>query len=370
MSEKYLIRKKSIKICFLANGDASDVFTQMWIDYFAKKYSVILITDNKPHGIACNVEVYYIKWVGKNQFIGFVLKVRKLIKKINPDVIYALSLNKYGLIGALSGFHPFFASPYGSDIATYPDRSVISKYIIKYVLKKADIIQVQDPLSADRIISLGTSSKKIHTIPWGANINLFRPTDMEKEYDVINIHGNSFTQHDVATFIKSLPTVINRYPNVRYILLGNKQPAYKLAKKIGVLDNIIFGGFINHKDIPFYICQSKIFVDCFYPSHNHGGHTYGVAVHEAMACGIPTILANRPTVNQLIGKDKWHHGKTFVGGNYLDLAEKIIELLDSKEERNRISVLNRKIIEKKFDWNKNIISIEKMIIKNYRGKNQ
>jgi len=87
----------------------------------------------------------FIKW----QTIGNFLKatyllalprLRKKIKKFKPDIVHAHSVSSYGLLGALSGFHPFAASVWGSDIYNFPQKSDFFKKIIVYNLKKADMI--------------------------------------------------------------------------------------------------------------------------------------------------------------------------------------------------------------------------------------
>jgi glycosyltransferase involved in cell wall biosynthesis len=356
-----------IKICFLSNGHEHGIFTHLWIDYFIKKHEISLITYHKPLEFDYNIDVHYFPAKNKIQFLKFVIKAKKTIKKINPEVLYALNLTNYGLAGAFSGFRPFFLSPLGSDIAMLPDKSKFYSYLTKYVLKKVDIIQVQDPLSAKRVSLLGVSTSKIKMIPWGADVELFKPRNFKKKYDVINLHGNSYDSHDVPTFIKSLKYVKKEFPDVKYLILGNKYPSFNLAEKIGVNDNITYGGFITHNKLPTFISQSNIFVDCFHPNHNFGGHTYGMALLEAMACGTPTVVANRPTISQLKGVDKWYFGLTFKGGDPKDLSLKIIDLLNSKEKQKQISLKNRKIVEERFNWGHNVTQLEKMILANYNS---
>lgn len=362
-----------MKICFLADGSQTGgVFTRKWINHFVKRHEVSLVTFNKPSDISELVDVHYIPRIenvkfGKlASFPSFVLKFRKLIKKINPDILYAHYILHYGFSGALSGFHPFGISPLGSDIATVPDKSRIFKFATTFTIKKADFIQVQDLLSAKRVIELGADKRKVFLTPWGVDLERFRPQRREKEYDIINIRG-----YNIETFIRAISIVKDKHPNVKVILLGAKEDKHliNLLNKFNVSKNIRLGGFVNNQEIPEYLSKSKIFVDAFYRTHNKGGHSYGVALHEAMACGVPTIVANRPDIYRLKGKYKWYFGQTFEGDNPNDLAKKLINLLENEKEKKRISNKNRKIIEKQFDFNKNMEKIEKeleKIIKNYK----
>ena len=129
-----------------------------------------------------------------------------------------------------------------------------------------------------------------------------------------------------------------------------------MAKKLKVSKNLFFSGFVDNTEVPIFLSKSKIFVDTWYPPKYRRGHTYGVCVHEAMASGIPTILAERPEISS-----EWYFGETFKKANPKDLANKILKLLENQKIRNKIIKKNRKIVENKFNFNKNMEKIERVI---------
>lgn len=364
-----------MKICFLADGSRKGgVFIREWINYFVKNHELSLVTFNKPSGIDERVDTHYIPRIETGKLMktlslpNFILKFRGLIKKINPDILYAHYVLHYGLAGALSGFHPFGLSPLGSDIATVPDRVQIFRYATTFALKKADLIQVQDLLSAERVMELGADERKISVIPWGVNLEKFKTRKVEKEYDVINVN-----RYNADTFIKAISIVKNDIPNIKVLWLGVKGEHHliDLLKKFDVLKNVKLESFVNNQDIPNYLSKARIFVDGFYPGHDKGGHSYGVALHEAMACGIPTIVANRQEIYKLKGKNKWYFGWTFDGNRHEDLANKIISLLENDGEKKKISRKNREIVEKRFNFSKNMEKIEnemERIVDSYKQK--
>ena len=52
----------------------------------------------------------------KLKYLGALRHLRKTIKDFKPSIIHAHYANSYGLLGALSGFHPLLISLWGSDI--------------------------------------------------------------------------------------------------------------------------------------------------------------------------------------------------------------------------------------------------------------
>jgi len=126
-----------MKICYLANADS--IHTQRWVKYFA----------DRGH------EVHLII----NLLIE-IIQIRKLIKKIKPDIIHAHYVADYGFHAALTNFHPFILSVWGSDVLVAPRRSYFIKMMVKYALNKSDIIHIGTNEIREDIYSLGGTDEK------------------------------------------------------------------------------------------------------------------------------------------------------------------------------------------------------------------
>ena len=57
----------------------------------------------------------------------FVGTLKTAIAQFKPDVVHAHYATSYGLIGALSGFHPFVISAWGTDVMKFPQKNFINK---------------------------------------------------------------------------------------------------------------------------------------------------------------------------------------------------------------------------------------------------
>src|SRR4030043_1273427 len=87
----------------------------------------------------------------KLSYFKAIPRIRKIIKNYKPDLLHAHYATSYGLIGALSGFHPFIISVWGSDVYDFPYRSIFHKILLKHNLSKADIILSTSHAMADQV---------------------------------------------------------------------------------------------------------------------------------------------------------------------------------------------------------------------------
>ena len=143
-----------MKIVLLS--DPNSAHTAKWATSLANKAIDIHIiglseNTNNIYSSYKNIEVYNLNIDSKDvkqqsalrskfKYIKTLKSVKKLIKEIKPDIVHSHYATSYGMLGALSGFHPFIISVWGSDVFDFPKKSLIHKMILKYNLKKADKI--------------------------------------------------------------------------------------------------------------------------------------------------------------------------------------------------------------------------------------
>jgi len=359
-----------MKICYLAN--ARSIHTQKWVKYFVDKgYDIHLISFEK-YPIE-NVEVHHLKrplnipHASLPFIFALIPTVKKMIKRMEPDVLHAHNLYAYGLCGALCGFKPFVATAWGSDVLFIPVER-LGKYMVKrciatYVAIRADLISVDSKSLMQEIIKLGASSKKIELITHGVNLKEFHPNMRSKTLkENLKIPDESpvviSTRHlepiyDVKTLIKAIPYVLKHYPNAFFLIVSEgplKRELQDLAKNLKIMDHVNFVGKVPHREVPIFLATSDIYVSTSLSD------TTSVSLLEAMACELPVV------VTSLEGNREWVkngvNGFLIPRGDPKALGDRLVYLLRSETVRKTFGSISRGIVEEKASYQKEMRKME------------
>ncbi len=365
-----------MKICLCANG--SSIHTKRWINYFVDRGHEVHLVSNISYKYKSS-KFHILKNYTNNRhlnFFGYCLQIKKIINKIKPDIIHSHYATTYGFLGALSGFHPLIVSVWGSDVLVEPKNSKVFDFFTRYALKKADLIIPMATPKAEfmknyLIKSFCVPEDKIQRIPWGIDPTIFKrgyKQEVEKLRENLKIQKNTKIilsarhmdpKYGIKYLIKVIPYLTKKYPNTKLIILrggGSKEYENKmknLSSKLRVSDKIIFiQKHINTKEMCVYLNLADIFVSLTKTDQ------FACSLMEGMACGTIPIVSNIEVYQQYLKNKK---NALFVEPeNPKDIAEKIIYCFKHPEIKNKFYKINRKIIEKDEDWNKNARKMEEL----------
>ena len=348
-----------IKICYIASPS---IHTNRWVRYFADNgHEVHLITSVRTYeGNIGNTTLHYLRRIGPrtrviNYFLNslpLMLQFKRLLKDINPDIVHAQSIMDATLLGAASGFHPFVVTVWGSDVLTAPQDSKISKWMVKYVLKRADLVtcdaeHIQEPLR-----QMGLVPQKIKLIYFGTDTRKFRPEPRDKSlreelkvYDspVIISLRRLEPLYDVQSLIQAVPAVLREVPQAKFLIAesGSQETKLKeLVNSLAVSDSVSFVGRLNENELPRYLASADIYVST---SLSDAGLAASTA--EAMACGLPVIITDFGDNRKWVEDGK--NGFIIPLKDPQALASKIVFLLQNRETRQKFGQASRKIIEER-----------------------
>lgn len=353
-----------MKICFLA--DANSIHSKRWIEYFAKRdYKIYWVSLTKnDFGDIEGVKFYRLLKSGFKP-LDILLNVMPLIillKKIKPDILHVHYAGVNGVLGALSGFHPFILTVYGSDILIVPKKKLI-KSVIKFVLKKTDLITCNGETLKDRMIKFGIDPGKIKFIHWGTNIQKFKRLSKDKKIlKELDIFGSSVvislrnfeTVYNIETLIKAIPLVIKEIPQVKFIIAGKGSQETKiknLAQSLNVLEYIRFIGWLSEDMVCQYLNLADIYV-----STSLSDGDLSQSTQQAMACEVPII-----TTDLYVNKSRIKNGENgiiFPKKCPELLAQKIVILFQNKKLRIKLGKEGRKTVKNHFDFDGEIKKVE------------
>ena len=300
------------------------------------------------------------------------IMIRRLVKKISPDIVHVHGAIPFGLYGALSGFHPFIVSPLGSDILIFPN-SKISKRVVQFVLSKADLITCDADHIKELLRGLGAEYQKIELVCFGVDTHKFKPT--QKSNDIRDDLGASDSLmvislrnlepiYNIESLITSSPLILKEFPEVKIVIAGGgsqESELKELVNSLGVSANTVFVGWIPNNKLPQYIASADIYVST---SLSDAG--LAVSTAEAMACGLPAV------VTDFGDNKKWVEdgvcGFVVPLSDPEALAEKIVYLLKHDDIRKEFGMRGRKVIEERNDYYEEMAKMENIymdIVKRY-----
>ncbi len=300
----------------------------------------------------------------KISYIKYFNDIKKIIERINPDVVHAHYATSYGLLGALSGFHPYIISVWGSDVYDFPKGSFVKRRMVEYNLSKADII-----MSTSKVMAKETSqytTKNIEITPFGVNIDRFKPfSDKYKKRDnlVVGTVKTLEPKYGIEYLIRAFAKVKQRHSNIKLEIAGvgaQKDFLLNLCEELDIKENVEFLGFINQEKVIEAFNRFDIAV---FPS-TLDSESFGVAAVEAQACGTPVIVSN---VGGLPEATYPNNSSLLVNKKSVDeLAVAIEKLIEDDNLRINMGKSGRKFVEDNFNIEDNfnkVDTIYKYIIK-------
>jgi glycosyltransferase involved in cell wall biosynthesis len=293
----------------------------------------------------------------KINYLKALPKLRRFIRSFNPDLIHAHYVSSYGLLGALSGRHPFILSVWGTDILEFPLKSRLRKWLITFNFKKADAIFATSRYLASAAQQY--TDKSILISPFGVNLDRFncdRINKKQKDKDDLIVIGTVKTLepiYGIDILIKAYKILKEKNPTINMKLLivgeGNeRQNLAKLVKDLSLEKSVEFTGYIPPSKIANYFSQIDIFANL------SRRESFGVSVLEAMACHIPVVATSVGGLKEIVSGEC---GFLVPPDNITDTVKALEKLAAGSELRSEFGKKGRLRVQKYYDWNRNISDV-------------
>jgi L-malate glycosyltransferase len=310
----------------------------------------------------------YDPFGNKHVYFTRTPRLRRIIKKFKPDIVHSIYLASYGLSAALVWNGPFVVSAIGSDVLDRFRRTGLRKIfresIIKYVCRKADVINTVSQALDDELRRLGVPQSKLLQIPFGANLEQFYPdVSMPRQSATTLICTRRHeTFYDIPTIIEALGIIklSGRHFHCIFTSGGSLLEAHKQkVVDAGLENDVTFTGNLEHGELPKLLRSADIYI-----SASLGDGT-SVALMEAMATGLLPVVsdidANRPWITN------GETGIFFETKNSRNLAKALNRALDDNVLRRNAFAKNRERITRDGDMQKNMRRLadtfEKLVMK-------
>ncbi|CZF80172.1 GDP-mannose-dependent alpha-(1-6)-phosphatidylinositol monomannoside mannosyltransferase [Grimontia celer] len=283
---------------------ASSIHTVQWANGFCAVGHTVHVISQHPivDPFSDGVHVHLLPYRGMLGYYLNARKARKLIQEISPDIINAHYASGYGTTARLINIHPYILSVWGSDVYSFPYKSLIHKNIVRKNLDSADHIASTSKCMAEKVIELSTNLRleDIKVTPFGVDVDLFT-SKREKLKNVSKVViGTVKTMkpiYGIDTLIYAYAELKKMLSNdaetsnqdVELVLVGGGEQTNQLValcNELGVDDSVKFVGQVPHEAVPNQLNNFDIFVAL------SKSESFGVAVLEAGAMELPVVVSD------------------------------------------------------------------------------
>jgi len=329
-------RNIEVMIFSLSDGNDDNYKNYSNISVIKAKYaSDILQSDN---------------FIKKARYLFSINQLKKLIREFKPDIVHAHYATSYGLLGALTRFHPFIISVWGSDVYDFPN-NFIKRKLLRFNLQKADKV-----LSTSHVMARETNkyvSGQIEVTPFGIDTDKFKPMETEllfpKDSFVIGTIKSLEQKYGVAYLIRAFKMLKEKFDvlPLKLLIVGTgsrEQELKELTRSLSIEEHTIFAGKISHNRVPEYLNMLDIYVAV----STLDSESFGVAILEASSCEVPVVVSRVGGLPEVV-----EEGKTGLIVNRKDVQdtfEALSKLITDSDLRVKMSKAGRERVKERYDW--------------------
>ncbi len=169
----------------------------------------------------------------------------------------------------------------------------------------ADHVTAPTTKVKSELLSYGVK-KPISVMPAGIDLKLFTPqktnflykkTGLSSDHQLLLFVGRLGKEKSVDYLIKAYAIVAKSHPQADLVLVGDgpeRRNLEKLSRSLGLDQRVHFTGFIEPTQIPQAYASSTLLLFC------STSETQGLAIPEAMACGLPPVVVKDPAYREIV----------------------------------------------------------------------
>lgn len=309
-------------------------------------------TESRP--VPPNVE--QVQWEGGKELFAwkdlprYVMGLRRVIRRIKPDLIHAGPIQTCAFIAVLTGFRPILTMSWGFDLMEDVHQSRWMEWVTRYTLRRTTFFTSDAQVTRDKAVAYGMNPDHTVVFPWGVDLSHFSPSQTGKSDDGFTLFCNRSWEprYGVDVLAKAFVTVCRQRDDVSLMLLGGGSQGARLRQMLERGDaagRVAYPGHIPNRDLPRFYHMADLYIS---PSHVDGS---SVSLMEALACGLPCLVSDIPANQEWVREGE--NGWLFRDDDANDLAAKILHAIQQRENLPNIGNAARATAKAKADWTQN-----------------
>lgn len=340
-------------------GAGSAIHTQRWANGLAEEGLDVLCVsqhDFLPAGWDARVRRARLPRSGLGGYFLNGGTVARLFRRDGCRLMNAHYATGYGVLAARSGVRPRIVSVWGSDVYDFPQGSSVHRGLVRQVLTGADAVASTSLAMArqvEQVLAGAPLRRPIAITPFGVDVERFAPlaTAAARPRDawVIGTVKALAPKYGVDTLLRAfarLPSCHDGLP-LRLSIVGDgpqRAELQELAAALDVHERVEFVGAVAHDEVPRQLQR----FDVYAAASRLDSESFGVAVVEASACGLPVVVTRVGGLPEVV-----REGETGLIVEREDaeaLAAALLRLLCDAALRRRLGDAGRAWVQSQFEW--------------------
>lgn len=298
--------------------------------------------------------------------------LRQVIKKEKIDIILVGQILPLGTVCYI--YKKVFKIPYGVFVHGMDIKMAQSvtrkRELAKKILNNAEFIIANSEYTKNLLLKQGIKSEKIEVVYPGVELKSESPEEVLAKNTKIQKMENIFSKSKIILtlgrlvkrkgqdmVLKSLSYVLEKFPNLVYIIAGNgpdKSYLKNLIKELSLENNVIIDDNVSEEEKAFYYKKCHIFI---MPSREIKGDVegFGIVYLEAGLYSKPVIAGKSGGAMEAVLDNET--GILVNPESPEEIGEAIIKLLTNPNLMNKLGVQGQKRVLNKFIWEKQIEKI-------------
>lgn len=310
--------------------------------------------ENENGNLDKRVKTFIIS--GKNTLAYYLASnnLKQYLMKEKFDVINAHYASGYGTLARLAKASPLVLNVWGSDVYDFPYKNFYTNKLIKRNLKYAKILVSTSHAMKKQVERLIEPTEPIRVVPFGVDVSHFKYVKRERKNMVtIGIIKTLAPKYGISYLIRAFKELLDIEKGkieTRLLIYGEgvqEDELYELAESLGILQNVEFKGYIDNKLVPNALSEFDIFVG----SSTLDSESFGVALVEAMATGLPIVATDVSGFKEVVDDNKT--GIIIPKENPSEMCEALKIMIENYNTRIQMGLAGYEKVHKLYDINKN-----------------
>ncbi len=263
-----------------------------------------------------------------------------------PNGLGALFLKKiYGI--------PYINTVHGEEV--YLSKRYHTVFALKWFVNNSTKTVANSSATMDSCLENGLEKEKLNIIPFGVDINFYKPLKIPKDENTFQILsvGYLIERKGFEYLIRAVNEVLNKHKDVRLTIVGSGPLEEKLKSLITELkleNNAKIMKNVSDDELLQLYNSSDLFVLPSIVDSQGNTEGLGVVLLEAMACELPVVGSDTGGIPDIIRHSET--GLLVPEKDISGLSEAILNLIENEELRENIAINGYNQIREKFSWEK------------------